>query len=472
MWRPRTGLILLLWLFPAAPVIAQDGGLQEIHRDLAMYYLQPDPHLKLARYHRERGNEILAFNILEYARLRLFPKKQFNDAFAQVFLAKAGFDNSPEAEAALIRRHEQDPSSVELARKLADIYTSRSNWPEAKRYLAMCIAQQPDKFDYVATFAEVLRRENKPQEAERILDGFASKHPGSVYAYTVKMDQFMGENWPKTKSNPQNLNAAHQLLEEAMRQYPHEGAFAFNFAVVRQEEGNLDEAERFILLAASLSTNSAYIQGWTGRFFFRARKDDAKALKYYLNAYFLDPDFYDTEYAESRIRRLTGEAAQKRFEELVRTGVGYDEMMKDKSPLVVEATIQRMSADWNPRHIPLLVDAMAHDDETVRGLATAELGKHVDRSFDDQLRVLLKDPDLRVRGLAGSIAVKLWGAEGIDAVVPWLSEQAELPRYDAISALLQFGGGRGLQIAREHLKVETDPAVSAWLTVVLQSSRP
>ena len=46
------------------------------------------------------------------------------------------------------------------------------------------------------------------------------------------------------------------------------------------------------------------MQAWAGRFFLKAASKPAEALDYYFRAYFLEPDYYETEYVESRIARL------------------------------------------------------------------------------------------------------------------------------------------------------------------------
>ena len=193
-------------------------------------------------------------------------------------------------------------------------------------------------------------------------------------------------------------------------------------------------------------------------------------MKYYLNAYFLDPDFYDTEYAESRIRKLSAQAAQVRFDQLMKENVRLDIILRDEDPGVVLNAVQLMGEKWDPRFISSLIEVMSHDDEEVRATASNVIMEHTDRTFDPQLRSLLEDHDLRRRGLAGYIAVRHWGQEGINAVTPWLTDAAQLARFDAISAVLEFGGAEGRRVAEEQLKHERDLRVKEWLQSVLKQS--
>jgi hypothetical protein len=89
--------------------------------------------------------------------------------------------------------------------------------------------------------------------------------------------------------------------------------------------------------------------------------------------------------------------------------------------------------------------------------------KNVNRSFDATLQELLIDTDLRKRGLAAYIAVHLWKQYSFDHLRLLLREEAQLLRFDAISALIEGGGEAGLQIIIEHRLRETDPSIKEMI---------
>ena len=438
---------MLLVLFAQHSLGAEPPALDKLREDLAQRYLEPEPHLALAKYYHDRGNRLQAFLLLEYARRNLFTADQFDKAFDSTFLKPEPFDNSKEAEAALLEKLAREPQSAKLAVKVADIYISRDDWPKAKEYLRRAIERKPEDFTNVLALAEVLRREGKPREAEKVVQGFLDKYPDSREAYQRRVA-------PLIKKDP---IAAKELLAEANRKFPQEGEFLFNLGVVLQQEGKLKEAEEHFVKAAELAKDSAHVQGWTGRFFLKVRDDKAKAVEYYLSAYFHDPHFYDGEYAEQRIGLLSIEAAGAKFAQIQKEGRRPEDSLRDKDPMLVGLAVDHLGKHWDPKHIKPLLDVLGHDDEFVRAKAQRALMDNVDRSFDPQLKALLKDPDLRKRGLAAYLAVKLWGKEGVEAVRPWLPEQAQLLRYDAVSALLRHGGETGRKIALDHLRHETHP---------------
>ena len=70
----RTGLLILLIALLMTPPHArgQEPTLGELRTDFAMRFLEPAPHMALAKYYVDRGNRLLAFDILEAARRTRF----------------------------------------------------------------------------------------------------------------------------------------------------------------------------------------------------------------------------------------------------------------------------------------------------------------------------------------------------------------------------------------------------------------
>ena len=89
------------------------------------------------------------------------------------------------------------------------------------------------------------------------------------------------------------------------------------------------------------------------------------------------------------------------------------------------------------------------------------------KSFDKDLKALLQDTDFRKRGMAAYLAVKLWGRKGVTEIERWLEEDAQLLRYDAISALIQYGGEDGRKIVLAHVSHEKSPLLKKWLEAVM-----
>jgi tetratricopeptide (TPR) repeat protein len=434
--------------------------LEQLRQDYAVGFLDPAPHMALAKYFRDHGNRLQAFYILEAARRTRFEQDEFNAAFKTYFLGEEPFDNSKEAEAKLLARLARDPASQDTLFKLADIYISREDWPKAKEYLGKLIALRPENFEDTKALAEVYEREGNEAGVGKLLHEWARKYPETPAAYRIRV-----EDVPETEADK-----AKALLAEAMKKFPQEADFPFYLAGIYLREGKTKEAEPLFVKAAELAPDSANVQAWVGRFFFKAEEDERRALEYYLSAYLLDPDAYETEYVESRIPRIDLHLAAPLLQDRLKRGAPLVQIAQDPDPGLAHLALEEMEKNWRPDYLKALVGIMAHDDGGVRWQATELLKSKVDRSFDETLRALLQDPDLRRRGLAAYLAVHLWHQASFDLMRKMLEEDAQLLRFDAASALILEGGPEGRQIALEHRLREPHPRLKKLLEAEAQQS--
>lgn len=327
-------------------------SLVELQRAYAMRFLEPEPHMALAKYYFDHGNRIEAFYTLEAARRTRFEEKIFNVAFYRAF---DGFGNSKAAEARLLAEYGRNPNSIETIDGLADIYISREDWPSAKRYLLTAIQKKPEDFRFTSGLAMVSGSEGKQQEADKLEKDYVKKFPESAIGYAMRAEEI-------TETKPLE---ARLLLAEAIKRFPEDGRLLFDLAVIYQGEDS-QKAEAAFVKAAELAPKSVLIQLW-------------------VDAY-MDP----------------------------------------------------------------VVDLMGHEDQGVRWEATQLLKKNVDKSFAERLKALLKDDDLRKRGLAAYIAVYRWKKDSFGLMKSPLSEQSQIVRFDALSALMIEGGVEGRKVALEH----------------------
>lgn len=443
---------------------AREKSLAELRHEYAMRFMEPAPHMALARHFRDAGNRLQAFYTLESARRGRFEREEFDEAFSTFFRDGGPHDHTPAAEAKLLEEHARRPDAIEPVEELIDIYAARKDWPKAKAFISKAIALRPDDFQYTYLLSRAFGEEDKEQEAERVVREYAAKHPDTPQAYQLRIAD-LAEKEPA---------AARALLSEAARKFPREGGFVFRLGALLQEEGKLREAEEHYVRAARLSPDSVEIQSWVGRFFYKVREDNRRALDYYLNAYLLDPHAYETEYVESRIPKINEALGEAEFARQSKAGVPLAKMLEDPNPAVVYRALERMQERWEPAHLKALVGAMGHDDGGARWAATMLIMEKADRSFDPTLRALLADADLRKRGLAAYIAVHLWKRESFPVMRAMLREESQLLRFDAVSALVMHGGVEGLRLVAEHQKAETHPRLRRLVESALkpEAGRP
>jgi tetratricopeptide (TPR) repeat protein len=446
-------LALALCCLAQTPAPAEDSALERLREDYAMRYLEPEPHMALAKYFRDHGDRLEAFWVLESARRERFEEEEFNAAFKRYFLGEKPFDNSREAESKLLADLARDPKSQDALHGLADISISREEYAKAKQYLAKLITLRPDRFEDVQALAEVYGRDGDYESSKTLLNEWARLHPETPEGYGIRASQFSEKESDKAAA----------LLTEAMQKFPRESSYPFELAGLHLRAGRLKEAESLYLRAAELAPGSSYVQTWVGRFFFKAAPDDRRALDHYLSAYLLDPHAYETEFVESRIHKLHARLAEASFKAQRQRGVPLAELLKDPDPFVVIRAMQEMGALWKPEYFKTLVVLMAHDDGSVRWEATELLKAKADDSFDPTLTALLEDRDLRRRGLAAYVAVHRWHERSFEHIRRMLREDAQLLRFDAVSALVLEGGPEGRRLALEHAAHEQHPQLKKML---------
>jgi HEAT repeat protein len=140
----------------------------------------------------------------------------------------------------------------------------------------------------------------------------------------------------------------------------------------------------------------------------------------------------------------------EKFEEQTRAGVPLINLLADPNPSVVRLALEEMSEKWLPAYVSPVAQLMGHDDLGVGWEATQALKTKVDSSFDAQLKALLKDDDLRKRGFAAYIAVYRWKNDSLGIMQSLLTDESQLVRFDAISALMMEGGLAGRKVALAH----------------------
>ena len=324
---PACAMLLLTGVF-IQPLGAQptlpDLEIERLRTELAMRWLEPEPHMALARYIHDRGDRLLAFYILENLRRTRFPEEVFDQAFDQSFHGRDAFDNSPEAEASARAAVEAAPADPATLTHLADIYISHEEYDTAAPLLERVIDIQPEDPGAWMALAEIHRRQGQMEDATRTMERFVEANPGSPEVVLQETSAMM-------ESDPAE---AQRTLQQAAEIHPDSGAILFNLATLTQQEGNLDEAERLYREAARLAPEDPHIQGWTGRFLLKVADDPEGALQHYLSAYFLDPHFYDSEYAESRIRRLAWDIAGKEIIRLFQQETSVETLLEHANPVI------------------------------------------------------------------------------------------------------------------------------------------
>jgi Tfp pilus assembly protein PilF len=433
-----------------------DPELNRLRHEFAMRFFEPGSHMALAKYFREKGDSLQAFYILEYARRYRFEQKDFDAAYLLHFGGFRPLDNSKAEEEKYLALRKGDPDNVAAIIHLADIYVSRADFISAEPLFKLVLEKDPENFTAVGALAEIYRRRNIPEKAKTILAEFERKYPNAAATYNMRIHRIMDTD----------AAAAKKLIDEALAKHPEEGQLWFYKAVLADREKKIQEAEGYFVKAAELAKNSVEVQGYTAAFFRVEKRDIDTALKYYLNTYFLDPHAHIDGFAEAKIWSLNYENSKARVQKLLTAGTKPEDLLEDSNPVIVSITLDHLSKKWDGKNRELFVRMMRHDDTGVRWMAMKTLDANEGATFDGRLKELLDDSNLRVRGLAAYMAVRRWKQGSFPEMRKMLAEDAQILRFDAVSALMMEGGPVGRTIVIEHRKKEP----SEYLRKLIDSS--
>ncbi len=452
-------LFSVLVIFPLEVVSFSGPSLAFLKKELAKKFMDPRAHMRFAKALVAHGREASAFSVLEYARRVVFSRKRkaFRWAHREVFFDEEPFDNSPAAERRLFAKLKKKPRDPKLLSKIADIYISRKEWEEAeawlKRLIEIEIEIDPEEsLRDVRALREVLSRQGRKEEGDAVLERWMAAHKDSADAMIYRAKKMPGDSPLRVK-----------LLDEALKKHPKNGWVHFYLAMAVQGK-DPDRAEKLYTKAAELEPKEPAIQGWTGRFLLRARKKPDQALKYYYKAYFLDPDFYDTEYAEYRVRKLARDQAVRWVRKKKADGWSLERMVEEGNAFqVVEAVVDawqgKVPEDPKPGEVDLMARLLGHDAPMVQVMAVQAFLRWEGDLARKKVKELLKDKDPFRKSLALLPAIKHLGEEGLTAAGKRLRSKWDLFWYDALTGLAQLGGTEGRKILEEHMKGEKRPLV-------------
>ncbi len=437
---PICALVLVaLCAIPATSLFSSDGDdgpLDAARQNYASNFFSPEAHVNFAKALYDKGQRLQAFYVLETARRQHFPQAEFDAAFRGIFRGDA-FDNNADRESALSAALAKSPDDYDALIKLADVHISRREFEKATLLLERACRVRPDEYSSVETLTAIYERTGREAKAKSTRWLWVNAHPDSVEAYTTQIE----------KSQPERGRA---LVEEALKRHPQSAVLHYDHAALLHKAGDAKAAELEFQRAAELEPNSALIEGWMARFYLKTVNDAPRAFDHYLKAYFLDPDFYDSEFAEQRILKLARQLALEALQKGPPPEGQKEALLDELRPAVVGQILEGLGQSWDPEALSMVLDMLHEEDEQNRWNAMQLIALHADASFDKRLARLLEDPDPRARGMAGYIAAKRWNKRALPILEKRLNDPTVLIRFDAISALAMDGGSVGREIVQRY----------------------
>ena len=456
--RPLGSILILAFILSYGySCWGADNALEAAQREYAMHFFSVDAHVNLAKQQYDHGDRLQAFYTLETARRSHFEQEVFTRAFHRIFLNDI-FDNSPQAEAALKKKITASPSDFDTLTQLADIYISREDYSKAIPLLQKASELHPDDFSTVAALGQVYERMGQAQKSTSVVAAWTKAHPESLDTYRVRINEFFKQK---------KFADARPLIDEALKKYTDDAILHQDLGIVLERTGDQAAADGEFEKAAQLGPKLAQIQGWLARSYWLRKVNLRRALDLYLNAYFLDPEFYDTEYAEERIQKIAPMVAEPLLQKA--SGNLHVAELLPLKPAVELVMLRTAEEHWTPASGESLLEIMGSEDEGNRATAMTLLAEHKDAHLEEQVFQLLQDPDLRKRGMAGYLAVKWQKEKALPVMQRWLNDPAELVRFDAISALMD-GGPEGRKIVEQYSRSgkERSPQIRSMMSSAMK----
>ena len=440
---------------------AVDPELVRLRQEFAARFLEPGPHMQLAKYYRVKGNPLQAFYILEHARRYRFDQETFDAAYLLHFGGFAPLDNSPTEEAKYLQLRKGSPNDPKIAHHLADIYISRAEYAKGEPYLLASHKNDPMNFGTLQALEELYSRLETPEKGKKLIEAFERDHPTSAGAYILRINRILFTDTANART----------LANEALAKYPDEGHFHYALGVLAEKANRLDEAESLYRKATELDKNSQRYHATMARFLRVHRKDDKRAIEYYLNVYFLDPHAHFDGHAEAKVAGLNGDASEELVERAIGDGKNPEQLLDDPNPVIAGIAMIKYGAKWDGTKAERFLRLLRHDDPNVRWGAMLALTEEEGRNLDGRLKSLLVDPDARVRGLAAYMAVKLWKNDSFPEIRKLFDEDSQILRFDAVSALMLHGGPEGRQLVIEHRKKERNIYLNELIDASLKNDQ-
>jgi predicted Zn-dependent protease len=214
------------------------------------------------------------------------------------FLLRSG----KKAEARAIAEEQlASPNRQSLA--VIDAYGAAEEYAEGIALLEKVRTRQPDDQNVIFQMGAFYERAGKTKDAERTFLQLLDKAPD--HAPTLN---YLGYMWAEAGTN---LQRAEQMLVEAVRQEPANGAYIDSLGWVYYKLDKLDLAEKNLLEAAKLVPRDPTIQQHLGDVF-RKRGDHGRALAAYRAALDMRPEAKEEAELKTKVAELERLAAPLR----------------------------------------------------------------------------------------------------------------------------------------------------------------
>lgn len=178
---------------------------------------------------------------------------------------------------------------------VAESYAQLQEFAQAIEILERLRRSEPQDIDVLFQLGAAYERAGSTQQAENAFLDLLSQEPGHAASLN-----YLGYMWA---DRGVNLERAAQMIEQAVKKEPRNGAYVDSLGWVYFRLGRLDLAEKYLTDASNLMPRDPTIQEHLGDLFAR-RGDLDRALESYRKALTLEPEPKEEEKLRSKIAEL------------------------------------------------------------------------------------------------------------------------------------------------------------------------
>jgi tetratricopeptide (TPR) repeat protein len=305
-------------------------------------------------------------------------------------------DSSNENLASLLRKHRENPKSIEIVRDLLIVYETRQDADSALKYLGIALELEPENLDHFLHKCEILNMKKREAEGAAFCLEILKKLPDKpvilreLAAFLMDLKRYV---------------EAMKYLERANKIEPNNAATIRGLGLAQLGLREYDKALELLRKAVKLDESDLRSWGSMGFVYLTAKKDYEKAFDCYYRVYKAEPAFSDGDHIENRIMRCLQGLADSILEPHLKAKdlLELEKLLQHPNPFVrykASFSLGRLKAAGSlPALRRLLVDPL-EDIRSVAQFALATIGgEEVGRILEEGL--VDKDPFVRAWSVYG-----------------------------------------------------------------------
>lgn len=439
-------------------------ALEDLCKAARLDYFNEDLYFLMGRAFDSQGQRENAYMAWEFAKTNAphrireyFPPPKPRAPLPQV-------DASNERLAALLKKHRENPKSIEIVRDILIVYEIRQDPDNALKYLDIALELEPENLDHFLHKCEILNMKEKYEEGvafcQKILEKFPDKPLvlRELAAFLMDLKRYA---------------EALKHLEHADRIEPNNAATIRGMGLVHLGLHEHDKALDLLKKAVKLDESDLRSLGSLGFVYLTVRKDYEKAFDYYYRVYKAEPAYRDGYDIEDRVMRCLQGLADSVLEPHLKSRniAEIEKLLDHPNPLTRHKAAFSLGRLKATRSLPALRRLLADPLEEIRSTAQFAIatisGEEASKILEDGMKD--SDPFVRAWSVYGYAMVNR--DDAIDRVLGHAASKFPYERLAAYKGLAIMTSERARTELGRRLAVEENERVRHTMRKLMEQKR-